>query len=149
MIAGAGCSIGWNASAAIGSSRSSGRPSGSTTRPSSPGPDRHARDFAGRRDQRADADLLALVEDRRVDRLGLERQRVAHPPALEAQELAEPRLRQAGHLRDPVGDRLHPSDRLGLGLEINARQRLALGREPVGTVNAGRRHDGSVPRRCG
>ena len=34
---------------------------------------RHARDFAGRRDQRTDADLLPLVEDRRVDRLGLER----------------------------------------------------------------------------
>ncbi len=111
--------------------------------------DGHARDLAGRRDERADADLFAFVEDRRVDRLGLERQGVAHPPALEAQELAEPRLRQAGHLRDPVGDRLDPSDRLGLGLEIDAAQRFALGREPRGPVNAGRGHDGSVPRRCG
>ena len=38
MIAGAGRSIGWKVSAATGSSRSSGRPSGSTTRPSRPGP---------------------------------------------------------------------------------------------------------------
>ena len=95
-------------------------------------PDRHARDFAGRRDERADADLLGLVEDRRVDGFGLERQRVAHPPALEAQELAEPRLRQAGHLRDAVGDRLHASDRLRLGLEIDAAQRFPFGREPLG-----------------
>ena len=54
------------------------------------GPNRDAGDLAGRIDQRADPDRLGLVEDRRVDRIRVERQGVAQPSALEPQEFAEP-----------------------------------------------------------
>ena len=57
-----------------------------------PRPDGDPGDLAGGRHERADADRLRLVEDRCVDRLGLERERIAHAPVLEAQELAEARF---------------------------------------------------------
>ena len=109
------------------------------------GSDRNPGRLAGRRDLRADPDRLGFVEDRRVDRVPLQRQRIAEPPALEAQKLAETRLGQAGHAGDAVGDLLHPADGQRLGRELDPRQRFALAMKPIGAVS----HGGSTPRRRG
>ena len=97
---------------------------------------RNPRRLACRHDLRADPDRLGLVENRRVDRLRLQRQRIAEPPALEPKKLAETSLRQAGDARDAVGDLLHPPDGVRLGRQSDPRQRFALGMKPIAATSA-------------
>ncbi len=89
MIVGAGRSIGNLHSASTGSSRSSGRPSGSTTRPSSCGADRHLQHRARAADTRAGFDGGSVVEQHDADQVSIQRVREAGCAAFEMQQFIE------------------------------------------------------------
>ena len=119
MTPGAMRSTGRVAVAAIGPLSSSGRPSGSTTRPSSACADRHLDDAAGRLDRVAFLDRGRVAEDDRADRLLLEVEGHAHQPAGELEQLGRERAVQAVDLGDAVADLDDGADaaRLDAGVE--------------------------------
>ena len=97
MIAGAGRSTG---SSALGGDRgrlpSSGRPSGSTTRPSSAGPTGTRTTSPVPWTAVAGLDRVRIVEQDAADRSRVQHLREAELPLVEAQQLVEPRVGQAG-----------------------------------------------------
>ena len=113
MIAGAGRSIGSSVSVAIGPLPSSGRPSGSTTRPSSAGPDRHAHHIAGAAHRVAGLDRIDIVQQDAADPVAFEHLGEAELSLVEAQQLVEPDVGQPGDERDAVADLLDPADLFG------------------------------------
>ena len=94
--------------AAIGAPPSSGRPSGSTTRPSSAAPTGDAHDVAGAAHDLARLDRPDLVQQHAADPVALERLGEAELAGVEAQHLVEPR-RSAG--RRPGRCRRRPARR--------------------------------------
>jgi hypothetical protein len=79
---------------------------------------------------RARLDGLALIEQHRADRVGIEGQHETHAPAIKPQKLVEAGVRQTGDESDPVADAFHATHRLGLRREIDAGDSLAAAREP-------------------
>ena len=115
MIAGAGRSTGSWPSASIVPPPSSGRPSGSTMRPSKAGPT-GTRTTSPVPSTRSPASTPSVSSSRTHPRTS--RSRVsgeADLTAFEAHEFVEPHIGQPGHERNAVGDRLDTADLLGDG----------------------------------
>ena len=120
MTPGAMRSTGRVAVASMGPLSSSGRPSGSTTRPMSAGADRHLDHAAGRLDRVAFLDPRVVAQDDRADRLLLEVEGHAHHAAGELEQLRRQRALEAVDLGDAVADLDHGADRarLDAGVEL-------------------------------
>ena len=114
MIAGAGRSIGSSVSVATGPFPSSGRPSGSTTRPSSAGPTGTRTTSPVPRTVSPASIASHIVEQDAADPVALEHLGEAELSLVEAQQLVEPDVGQPGDERDAVADLLDPADLLGL-----------------------------------
>ena len=136
MIAGAGRSIGSSVSAATGPLPSSGRPSGSTTRPSSADPTGTRSHVARASNAVASFDSVDIVEQDAADLVTLEHLREAELTVLEPQQLVEAYIGQAGDQRDAVRDFVDPADLLGLRRRAERRRPRArrLGQPCVGPV---------------
>ena len=117
MIAGAGRSIGSSCLGSDGPFPSSGRPSGSTTRPSSAGPDRHAHHVARAAHRVAGLDRIHIVQQDAADPVALEHLGEAELSLFEAQELVESDIGQPGDERDAIPDLLDPANLFGLRAE--------------------------------
>ena len=94
---------------------SSGRPSGSTIRPSSCLADGDVEQLAGALDGVALGDPLPLAEQHGADVVGLEVQRQADDAVGQLEHLEGHAVLQAVHARDAVGDRQHGADLGQLG----------------------------------
>ena len=92
---------------------SSGRPSGSTTRPSSAGPTGTRTTSPVPRTCSPASTPSGIVEQHAAERSRVERRGEADLAAFEAHQLVKPHVRQAGHQRDAVGGRLDAADLLG------------------------------------
>ena len=77
-------------------------------------PDRDPHDLSGPGHARARLDGLAVIEQHRADRVGIEGQRETHSPPIKAQQLVETGVRQTGDEGDPVADAFDATHRLGL-----------------------------------
>ena len=112
MIAGAGRSIGSLRSAAIGPLPSSGRPSGSTTRPSRPGPTGTRTTSPVPRTMSPASTPSTSSSSTQPIRSRSSTWAKPNWPPLEPQQFVEPDIGQAGDQRDAVADLLDPADLL-------------------------------------
>ena len=130
MIAGAGRSIGSSVSVATGPFPSSGRPSGSTTRPSNAGPTGTRTTSPVPRTVSPASIASDIVQQDAADPVALEHLGEAELSLVEAQKLVEPDGGQSGDERDAVTDLLDPADLLGLRPERGGAKLCARVLEP-------------------
>jgi hypothetical protein len=104
MIEGAGRSIGHRVSASTSPFPSSGRPSGSTMRPSRRLSDRHAHDFASPEDGVARLDVCRGIDEDAANQVGVRDPGEAELAALESQNLVNPDVAQSRDHRHAIPD---------------------------------------------